>query len=55
MKAPQSDSGLRELMGLSLLACGGCVLALLHGEFLFGVIFGTACAVTIIEAMRRSR
>ena len=23
MKAPQSDPGLRELMGLSLLACGG--------------------------------
>jgi hypothetical protein len=55
MKAPQSDPGLRELMGLSLLACGGCVLALLQSEFLFGAVFRAACAVTIIEAMRRSR
>jgi hypothetical protein len=53
MKA--SDPGLRELLGLSLLAVGGCGLALSQGDFLFAAIFGAACAVATIEAIRLSR
>jgi hypothetical protein len=53
MKAP--DARLSELLGLSLLATGGCVLALSQDDFLFATIFGTACAVATIEAIRRSR
>jgi len=53
MQAP--DAGLSELLGLSLVAAGGCVLALSRGELLFAAIFGAACAVATIEAIRRSR
>jgi hypothetical protein len=53
MKPPLVDPALRELIGLSLIAGGGCGLALAQGEFLFVAVFGAACAVTIIEAMRR--
>jgi hypothetical protein len=35
MKAPGIDPGLRELLGLSLLALGGCTLALSQGHLLF--------------------
>jgi hypothetical protein len=45
----------RELVGLSALAALGCGLASAHGDFLFGAIFGTACAMTIVEAIRRLR
>jgi len=47
--------GLRELSGISLLAAGGCVLALSQGDLLFAAIFGAACAVATIEAIRLSR
>jgi hypothetical protein len=53
MKPPRIDPALRELIGLSLIAGGGCGLALSQGEFLFVAVFGAACAVIIIEAMRR--
>jgi len=53
MKPP--DAGLRELIGLSLIAAAGCGLALSQYDFLFATIFAVACAVTIIEAIRRSR
>jgi len=53
VKPPRIDPVLRELIGLSLIAGGGCGLALSHGEFLFVAVFGAACAVTITEAMRR--
>jgi hypothetical protein len=55
MKQPRIDPRLRELIGLSLLAGGGCGLALLQGEFLFVAVFGAAFAVTIIEAIWRSQ
>jgi hypothetical protein len=55
MKAPWIDPGLRELLGLSLLAGGGCGLALSQSDFLFAAIFGLACALATIEAIRRSR
>jgi hypothetical protein len=55
MKAPRIDPGLRELLGLSLLALGGCSLALSQGDLLFAAIFGATCAVATIEAIRRSR
>jgi hypothetical protein len=55
MKLPRIDPGLRELIGLSLIAAGGCGLALSQGDFLFVAIFAAACAVAIIEAVRRSR
>jgi hypothetical protein len=50
---PRIDPALRELIGLSLIAGGGCGLAVAAGEFLFVAVFGAACAVTIIEAIRR--
>jgi hypothetical protein len=50
---PRIDPALRELIGLSLIAGGGCGLAVAQGEFLFVAVFGAACAVTIIEAIRR--
>jgi len=53
MKAP--DQGLRELLGLSLIAGGACGLALSQGDFLFAAIFGVASAMASIEAIRRSR
>jgi hypothetical protein len=55
MKAPWTDPGVRELVGLSALAALGFGLASAHGDFLFGAIFGTACAMTIVEAIRRLR
>jgi hypothetical protein len=47
MKPPRIDPHLRELIGLSLLAGGGCGLALLQDEFLFVAVFGAAFALTI--------
>jgi len=55
MKAPWTDPSLRELVALAALAAFGCGLALAQGDLLFLSIFGTAAAVTIIEAVRRSR
>jgi hypothetical protein len=55
MKAPWTDPGVRELVGLSALAALGCGLASAHGDFLFGAIFGAASAMTIIEVIRRLR
>jgi hypothetical protein len=55
MKAPRIDPGVDELLGISLLALGGCVLALSEGDLLFAAIFGAACAVATMEALRRSR
>jgi hypothetical protein len=42
---PRIDPGLRDFLGLSLLAAGGCGLALSQGDLLFVAIFGGACAV----------
>ena len=53
MKAPWMDPGLLELAALSALAALGCGLAAVQGDLLFVAIFGAACAVTIIEAVRR--
>jgi energy-converting hydrogenase Eha subunit C len=53
MRPPRIDPLLRELIALSLLAVSGCCLALAEREFLFVAVFGSACAVTIIEAMAR--
>jgi hypothetical protein len=52
---PRIDPGLRDLLylGLFLLAGGGCGLALSQGDLLFVAIFGGACAVIAIEALRR--
>jgi hypothetical protein len=55
MKAPWTDPSLRELVALAALAAFGCGLALARGDLLFLSIFGVASAVTIIEAIRRSR
>jgi hypothetical protein len=52
MKPPRIDAALRELIGLSLIAGGGCGLALSQGDLLFAAIFGAASVVTIIEAIR---
>ena len=46
---------LRDLIALALLAGLGCGLALAHGDLFFAAVFGVACAVTIIEAIRRFR
>ena len=46
---------LRDLIALALLAGLGCGLAAVQGDLLFVAIFGAACAVTIIEAIRRLR
>jgi hypothetical protein len=54
MNAPRIDPGLRELLGLSLVAAGGFGLALAHGDLLFVAVFGTACGVIGIEALLRS-
>jgi alkylhydroperoxidase/carboxymuconolactone decarboxylase family protein YurZ len=53
MKALWMDSGVREMAALSALAALGCGLAAVQGDLLFVTIFGAACAVTIIEAIRR--
>jgi len=55
MKAPWMDPGLRELIGLSMLAGGGCGLAFAQGDLLFVAVFGVASAMAVIEAIRRSR
>jgi alkylhydroperoxidase/carboxymuconolactone decarboxylase family protein YurZ len=55
MKLPWMDPRLRELVALGVLAALGCGLALSQGDLLFAAIFGVACAVTIIEAIRRLR
>jgi len=55
MKTPRIDPELGELLGLSLLAVGGCVLALSQDDLLFAISFAAACAVATIEAIRRSR
>jgi hypothetical protein len=55
MKAPWTDPSLRELVALAALAAFRCGLALVRGDLLFLIIFGAASAVTIIEAVRRSR
>jgi hypothetical protein len=55
MKPPRIDAGLRELIGLSLTAGGACALAFSEGDSLFVAIFAAACAITIIEAIRRWR
>jgi alkylhydroperoxidase/carboxymuconolactone decarboxylase family protein YurZ len=47
------DPRLRELVMLSALAALGCGLAAVQGDLLFVAIFAAACAVTIIEAIRR--
>jgi hypothetical protein len=44
MKLPRIDPGLCELIGLSLIAGGGCGLALSQGDFLFVAIFAAAPA-----------
>ncbi len=43
---------MRELVALAVLAAFGCGLALSQGDLLFVAIFGAACAVTVIEAIR---
>jgi uncharacterized membrane protein YeaQ/YmgE (transglycosylase-associated protein family) len=55
MKLPWMDPPLRELVALSALAALGCGLAAVQGDLLFVAIFGAACALTIIEAIRRSQ
>ena len=55
MKAPWTDPSLRELLALAALAALGCGLALAQSDLFFLSLFGAACAVTIIEAVRRSR
>jgi hypothetical protein len=46
------DPRVRELVMLSALAALGCGLAAVPGDLLFVAIFGAACALTIIEAIR---
>jgi alkylhydroperoxidase/carboxymuconolactone decarboxylase family protein YurZ len=55
MKLPWMAPPLRELVALAVLAALGCGLALSQGDLLFAAIFGAAWAVTIVEAIRRSR
>jgi len=55
MKPPWADPHLLELLALAVLAAFGCGLALAEGHFLFVGIFAAASAVTIIEAIGRSR
>jgi hypothetical protein len=44
---------LPKLVVLAVLAAFGCGLALSQGDLLFAAIFSAACAVTIVEAIRR--
>ena len=53
MKLLWMNPRLRELVALAALAAFGCGLALSQGDLLFVAIFAAACAVTIIEAIRR--
>ena len=55
MKLLWMNPRLRELVALAALAAFGCGLALSQGDLLFVAIFAAACAVTIIEAIRRLR
>lgn len=55
MKAPWVDHSVWELVGLSVLAGGGCGLALAQGDLLFVAVFGAASAMAVIGAIRRSR
>ena len=48
-------SGLRELTALSLLAAFCFGLAWAHDDTVFAAVFGSATAITIIEAIRRLR
>jgi hypothetical protein len=47
--------GLREPIGLALLAGLGCGAALAHGDLVFVAVFGLAIAMSVVEAMRRFR
>jgi len=47
------DPRVRELIMLLALGALGCGLAAVQGDLAFVAIFGAACAVTIIEAIRR--
>jgi hypothetical protein len=47
------DPRVQELAALSALAALGCGLAAVQGDLLFVAIFGVACVVSIIEAVRR--
>jgi hypothetical protein len=47
-------AGLRELTALSLLAAFCFGLAWAHDDMFFAAVFGSATAITIIEAIRRS-
>src|SRR5262249_39266682 len=53
MKMPGMNPRLRELVALAVLAAFGCGLALSQGDLLFVAIFGGACAMIIIGAVRR--
>jgi hypothetical protein len=55
MKLPWTDPHLRELLALAVLAAFGCGLALAQDDIFFVGIFAATSAVTIIEAIRRSR
>jgi hypothetical protein len=55
MKEPWMDPHVRQLFTLAVLAAFGCGLALAEDHFLFVGIFAAASAVTIIEAIGRSR
>jgi hypothetical protein len=55
MKLPWMDPRFRELAALAVLAAFGCGLAFSQNDLLFAAIFGAACAVTIVEAIRRFR
>jgi len=55
MKPPWMDPRLQELVALAALAAFGCGLALAQGDLMFVAIFAAACAVIIIEAIRRLR
>jgi hypothetical protein len=48
-------AGLRELTALSLLAAFCFGLAWAHDDTVFAAVFGSATAITIIEAIRRLR
>jgi alkylhydroperoxidase/carboxymuconolactone decarboxylase family protein YurZ len=52
LKALWMDPRVRELAALSALAALGCGLAAVQGDLLFVAIFGAACALTIVEAIR---
>ena len=55
MKLQGMNPRLRELAALGVLAALGCGLALSQGDLLFAAIFGAACTLTIVEAIRWSR